>query len=287
MALRSRLLGPRQNGQPCAEAGVIDRLGKSIIGNVLRYYLLQLGIFALFAAFAPSSSSAGGRSLLAAYGLRFIIVVTAYHAFLIFMLLLFEDAFQKVPSGEKLEKVNLANVITLFRLTSMPTLLFLVLAARDYSIRFPLLGLVVLVFATDFFDGYVSRKAGEVTKVGKMMDSTSDYVLLIVLTIVFYYFSLVPPWFFLLVTARLGLQVVLVFILIFINKKIEPKTTFMGKAAVASIMVLYAVEVLRLIFGIGRIELVAVLEWATAAIVLVSMVDKVLAFTRELPKRSA
>jgi cardiolipin synthase (CMP-forming) len=266
---------------------VIDRLGKSIIGNVLGYYLLQLGIFALFAAFAPSSNSAGGTSLFATHGLQFIIVVTVYHAFLVAMLLLFKDAFQKVPSGERLEKVNLANIITLFRLTSMPTLLFLVLAARDYSIRFPLLGLVVLVFATDFFDGYISRKAGEVTKVGKMMDSTSDYVLLIVLTIVFYYFSLVPPWFFLLVTARLGLQVAFVFILIFINRKIEPKTTFMGKAAVASIMVLYAVEVLRLIFGIGRVEFVAVLEWATAAIVLVSMVDKVVAFTRELPRRSA
>jgi phosphatidylglycerophosphate synthase len=58
----------------------------------------------------------------------------------------------------------------------------------------------------------------------------------------------------------------------------------MGKAAVASIMVLYAVEVIRLIFGIGRIELVAVLEWMTAAIVLISMFDKVVAFLRELPR---
>ena len=85
-------------------------------------------------------------------------------------------------------------------------------------------------------------------------------------------------------TARLGLQVVLVFVLILVNKRIEPKTTFMGKAAVASIMVLYAVEVVRLIFGIGRIELVAGLEWMTAAIVLVSMADKVIAFVRELPR---
>jgi phosphatidylglycerophosphate synthase len=266
---------------------VIDRLEKSIIGTVLSYYLLQLGIFALFAVFAPLADSAAGASLLASSGIRFLFAATAYHALLLFMLLRFRQDFEKVPSGEKLVRVNLANKITLFRLTSMPTLLFLVLAAKDYRIRFPLLGLVVLVFATDFADGYVSRKAGEVTKVGKMMDSTSDYVLLIVLTIVFYYFSLVPPWFFLLVTARLGLQVVFVFILIFINRKIEPKTTFMGKAAVASIMVLYAVEVLRLIFGIGRIEFVAVLEWATAAVVIVSMVDKVMAFTRELPKRSA
>jgi phosphatidylglycerophosphate synthase len=263
---------------------VIDRLGKSIIGAVLAYYLLQLGIFAAFAFLAPPADGAATASLLAAHGPLFAAVATLYHALLLFMLLLFKQDFMKVPSGERLDRVNLANAVTLFRLTSMPTLLFLVLAARDYRIRFPLLGLVVLVFATDFVDGYISRKAGEVTKVGKMMDSTSDYVLLIVLTIVFYYFTLVPRWFFLLVTARLALQVAFVFILIFVNRKIEPKTTFMGKAAVASIMVLYAMEVLRLIFGVARIGFVVVLEWATAAIVLASMVDKVIAFARELPK---
>lgn len=263
---------------------MIDRLGKSIFGAILAYFLLQLGIFAAFASFALPSDPTLPRSFLGTQGPRFLIVATAYHALLLAMLFLFKQDFVKVPSGERLEKVNLANAVTLFRLTSMPTVLFLVLAAKDYRIRYPLLGLVVLVFATDFIDGYISRKAGEITKVGKMMDSASDYVLLIVLTIVFYYSSLVPQWFFLIVTARLGLQIILVFALILINRKIEPRTTFLGKAAVASIMVLYAAEVLAFISGIGRIALVQALEWATGAIVLVSMVDKVIAFVRELPK---
>ncbi len=175
----------------------------------------------------------------------------------------------------------------MFRLTSMPTILFLVLATKEYNIRLPLLCLVVVVFATDFVDGYISRKAGEVTKVGKMMDSASDYSLLIVLSVVFYYFDLVPPWFFLIVAARLALQIILVFVLIFVNKKVEPKTTFFGKAAIASIMVLYAIEVLRLIFNIGRLPLFVVLEYIVVAIVAISMVDKVLAFLRELPKRQS
>jgi phosphatidylglycerophosphate synthase len=263
---------------------LIDRLGKSIIGAILAYFLLQLGVFASFACFAlPSDPSLPG-SFLGAQGPGFIIVATAYHALLLVMLLVFKQDFVKVPSGERLQRVNLANAVTLFRLTSMPTVLFLVIAAKDYRIRYPLLGLVVLVFATDFIDGYISRKAGEITKVGKMMDSASDYVLLIVLSIVFYYSSLVPAWFFLIVTARLGLQVVLVFSLILINRKIEPKTTFLGKAAVASIMVLYAMEVLAFISGVGRIALMQALEWATGAIVLVSMVDKIVAFVRELPR---
>lgn len=263
---------------------VIDRLGKSILGAIAAYFLLQVAIFSSFALFAKPTSDIAAKNLFMSYGLRFFVATACYHALLLVLLFLFKQDFAKVPSGEKLDRVNLANRITLFRLTSMPTLLFLVLASKDFRIRLPLLGLVVLVFATDFADGYVSRTAGEVTRIGKMMDSVSDYVLLIVLTIVFYYFSLVPPWFFLLVTARLLLQVFFMALLFLINKKVEPKTTFMGKAAVASIMVLYAVEVLRLIFGIGRVVPVVVLEWAVAAIVLVSMVDKVLAFARELPR---
>jgi len=269
---------------PSSEDGVVDRLGKSIVGTVLGYFVLQSGIFVGFSLFATPSILGVPKSFIGLLGRTFFIVIVAYHAVLMATLLRFRPDFAKVPSGEKLDRVNLANRVTLFRLTSMPTVLFLVLAARDYSMRLPLLGLVVLVFSTDFIDGWISRTAGEVTKVGKMMDSASDYCLLLVLSIVFYYFSLVPIWFFILVTARLTLQMVLVSILIVIKKRIEPKTTFMGKAAVASIMVLYAAEVIRLIFGIGRIELVAVLECATAAIVLVSMVDKVIAFIRELPR---
>jgi cardiolipin synthase (CMP-forming) len=263
---------------------VIDRLGKSIIGSVLAFCAIQLAIFLSFAALAEPSATELPRGFLNRYGYAYGAVSLVYFSCLLGLLFLFKSSFMKIPSGERLERVNLANAVTMFRLTSMPTILFLVLAAKDYKIRLPLLGLVVLVFATDFLDGYISRRAGEVTKVGKMMDSASDYSLLIVLTVVFYYFKLVPRWFFILVTARLGLQIALVFILIFVNRKVEPKTTFLGKAAVASIMVLYAIEVIRLIFNVGQLPLFDVLEWTVAVIVAVSMVDKVIAFARELPR---
>jgi phosphatidylglycerophosphate synthase len=261
----------------------MDRLGKSILATMGIYLAVQFLIFAAFAAMAQPSDAGIPPGFVVRYSPLFLLVALPFLTLLTIMLFIFKHDFVKEPSGEKLQRVNLANVVTLFRVTSMPTLLILVLAAKEYRIRLPLLCLVVLVFATDFIDGYISRKAGEVTKVGKMLDSASDYALLIVLTIVFYYFKLVPSWFFLLVTARLGLQVAFVFILIFVNKKIEPKTTIMGKVAVAAIMVLYALEVIRLIFGMGRIQVISALEWATAAIVLLSMVDKVIAFARQLP----
>jgi len=262
----------------------MDRLGRSILATMGIYTALQCLVFAAFAAAAVPTDAGSSPVFHLHYGLIFILVAFPFNALLTLGLFVFKSDFVKEPSGQVLKRVNLANVITLFRVTSMPTLLVLILAAKDYRIRLPLLGLVVLVFATDFVDGYISRRAGEVTKVGKMLDSASDYALLIVLTIVFYYFKLVPSWFFILVTVRLGIQVAFVFILIFVNKRIEPRSTIMGKVAVASIMVLYALEVIRLVFSIGRIGFVSALEFATSAIVLLSIVDKVIAFTRELPK---
>jgi phosphatidylglycerophosphate synthase len=252
---------------------VSDRLSKSIFGVIGGYYLLQALIFLAFSLAARFFSEYVGP---------FFGVSTAFHLFLLGLLLMFKQDFVKEATGERLERVNLANRITLFRISTLPTLLFLVLAARDHSIRFPLLALVVVVFASDFADGYISRKAGEVTRVGRMMDSASDYSLLIVLTIVFHYFKLIPRWLFLLIVARLGIQVLLMGILIVVKRRIDPKTTFLGKAAVATIMVLYAIEVLRMITGLGDTKTKAVLELAAGAVVAVSVADKVVSFLRSL-----
>jgi phosphatidylglycerophosphate synthase len=250
-----------------------DRLVQSILSNVGGYLALQILIYLAFAL------SAG---FVAEYSLLFFGTSISFHLFLLCLLLVFKQDFTKETTGERLDRVNLANRITLFRVSTLPTLLFLVLAARDYRIRFPLLALVIVVFASDFVDGYISRRSGEVTKVGRMLDSASDYSLLIVLTIVFHYFSLIPRWLFVLVVARLGIQVLLMGILIVVKRRIDPKTTFLGKVAVATIMVLYAIEVLRLIFGIADPRFVSVLEWTVGAVVLVSVADKVVSFFRSL-----
>jgi cardiolipin synthase (CMP-forming) len=250
-----------------------DRLSRSIVATVSAYVLFQA---VLFLGFGLAAGFAGR------YGASFAAVSLAFHVVLVGMLLFFRRDFVKEATGERLERVNLANRITLLRVSTLPTLLFLVIAARDYRIRYPLLALVILVFATDFVDGYVSRKAGEVTKIGRMMDSASDYSLLVVLTIVFYYFKLIPVWLFLLVVARLGVQAVFMGILMAGSRKTGLKTTVLGKIAVAAIMVLYAAEVLRLLFAVSAPIAFGVLEWATGSVVAAGIADKIAFFVREL-----
>jgi len=76
-------------------------------------------------------------------------------------------------------------------------------------------------------------------------------------------------------------------VLIAIKRHIEPKTTYMGKVAVASIMVLYAIEVGRLVFGLPQSWPFTVAEWLAGAIVAASIVDKTIAFCREFRMATA
>lgn len=248
-------------------------LRRSIAKTVLLYFLCQCAVFCAFAV--PGK-------FFAAFWRQFLCTSAGFHIFLYFLLNYFKNDFRKEATGEKLSSINLANRITLIRVSTLPTLLYLVIAAKHYRIRYPLLVLVVFIFITDFLDGYVSRKANEVTKAGRMMDSASDYCLLIVLTLIFRYYRLIPIWFLVLVLARLGIQVLLMGILIVIKQKIEPKTTFMGKVAVASIMVVYSFEVLGLIAGELPLVLKTTIEWIVAALIVASIGDKIISFTSSL-----
>lgn len=255
-----------------------DRLTRSIILTVGGCLASQVALFLVFSL---------GRGFSAHYNALFFLLSVPFHAVLGLLLILFKGDFTLEASGVALERINLANRITLFRMTTLPTLLVLIMAAREYRIRIPLIALIVVVFISDFADGYVSRKHSQVTKVGRMMDSASDYSLLVVLSVVFYYFKLLPLWFFALVLGRLSIQAVFMGILIAVKRHIEPKTTLMGKAAVASIMVLYAIEVGRLVFSLPQGWIFTAAEVLAGAIVAGSVVDKIVAFLRELSSSPA
>ena len=70
-------------------------------------------------------------------GPSFLCASGGFHIFLYLLLILFSDDFRKEATGEKLASINLANRITLIRVSTLPTLLFLVIAAKNYHIRFP------------------------------------------------------------------------------------------------------------------------------------------------------
>ena len=189
-----------------------------------------------------------------------------------------------VPAEQApIPRVNLSNVLTISRLSAIPTAVFLILLTR----RAPLLPIVLpflaAVFVTDFFDGIVARRRGEITLVGSYLDSMSDYLIIIATSIVFYIFRLVPLWMFALVLARLVLFAAFMALATFMKGKANPVSTFLGKASVFAIMVLYVWEVVKYLGVpyIGHPVVVQIVEYAVAVLIGASFVDKAV-FLRRL-----
>jgi cardiolipin synthase len=214
----------------------------------------------------------------------FLAVAFAYNGLLTAILVLRRGDFRVEATGKVLARVNLPNTLTYARLSSLPTILFLVIQARDYPAILPvILPLICAVFATDFLDGIAARRRGEITFVGRYLDSASDYLTIIGVTIVLYVFGLLELWFFVLVLSRLVLFAIGMALLTLREGKADPLPTFLGKASIFSLMVLYAMEVARLfsVPWIGDDTVVRIVSYVVAGIVAVSIVDKAIFLGRK------
>ncbi len=243
-------------------------LTRSIILHGALFFLLQAGIMA---------------AMTSAYGMSwrrpafFLAISAAFHAFLTALLLVRKGDFRVEATGLLLPRVNLSNTLTYIRLSSLPTILFLVLQAADFPATLRvILPFICAVFATDFLDGMTARRRGEITFVGRYLDSASDYLTIIAVTIVLNYHGLLPLWFLLLVLVRLVLFAVGMAVLAVREGKADPRSTFVGKVSIFALMVLYAMEIARLfsVPWIGNETAVTIVLYMAAAIVIASMIDK-------------
>ncbi|TVV73468.1 CDP-diacylglycerol--glycerol-3-phosphate 3-phosphatidyltransferase [Sphingomonas solaris] len=72
--------------------------------------------------------------------------------------------------------LTLPNILTLSRIFAVPLLVFLLWHPSwfDYALAF---GLYVLIGLTDYFDGYVARAQGTVSKLGIFLDPIADKIM--------------------------------------------------------------------------------------------------------------
>jgi len=138
--------------------------------------------------------------------------------------------------------------------------------------------LLAAVFLTDAFDGLVARKKKQITKIGAMLDSISDYSLLAVISIVYYLHNIVPRWFFVLIFCRLFLQTLGMFVFILLKKPVSTTSTWGGKITIASTMTLYIIELVRLYLPKGIDPAFRVIEYICGALVFILYFEKALIF---------
>ncbi len=82
------------------------------------------------------------------------------------------------PVEETAVKIfNVPNILSLSRILSVPV--FILLMLEPSPIRALAAGVVFsLASATDWLDGYLARKWGQVTKIGKLLDPIADKILI-------------------------------------------------------------------------------------------------------------
>lgn len=123
------------------------------------------------------------------------------------------------------------NLITVARFLLVPVFVALV-ATHHYLWAFATL---VVLFSTDWVDGYVARRFNQISSVGKWLDPLADRLSLIIVAATFVVFGIAPAWFV--------WAIVIPDLLLFVNALVlfrgspELPVTHLGKIRTACLMV--------------------------------------------------
>ena len=96
------------------------------------------------------------------------------------------------PAGETSSLLTIPNLITLLRLLCLPLFLYLLFGLDN---RLAAGWLLAGLGATDWVDGYLARRLGQVSEFGKKFDPTVDRLLFIVAIIAIILDGAAPVWF--------------------------------------------------------------------------------------------
>ena len=212
----------------------------------------------------------------------FVLAALLYHALLLSILLALRPLFVLEADDSPLERVNASNALSLVRLSSLPAIVFLIISARDANMVPVILPYLVLVFLTDLLDGRLARSLNQITRIGRYLDSVSDYMLLTATLFVYLSYVLIPWWFFLLVIVRLGVVAAGNTLLYVAQGFVEPETSYLSKASIFSIMLLFAAKILSIPYGLLfrgpsplTLERLDTLQLMVAGVLIVSTFEKI------------
>jgi len=130
---------------------------------------------------------------------------------------------------------TLPNYISIFRLfLAIPIYFLLDNIQSDFSLRYYLLGLILIASLSDILDGLIARKSKKVSEFGKIIDPLADKVLVILIVTKLYLIGEIIHLYFFIIVAR---DVLIFFGGIWVTKKIGKvlPSNMIGKVTVSTI----------------------------------------------------
>ena len=97
--------------------------------------------------------------------------------------------------------MNTPNKLTLLRMIMVPFFMFFALGGGQVNAAIALL-IFILASITDYFDGKIARKSGQVTTFGKFMDPLADKLLTTAAFLVFMEKDFISPWVIIIILFR-------------------------------------------------------------------------------------
>ncbi|MCS5584103.1 MAG: CDP-diacylglycerol--glycerol-3-phosphate 3-phosphatidyltransferase [Pseudomonadales bacterium] len=182
--------------------------------------------------------------------------------------------------------MNLPNTLTLGRIFLIPLLVVVLLTNFEgrtiLGIRKELIGTIIFLLAacTDWLDGFVARRRGQVTELGQLMDPLADKLLITAAFVSLVALDLAPAWMVAIILGReLGVTVLRS---IAYSKGITIVASPLGKLkmvseVVAIVFLILGREYLQEFFVLGRIAL-----WVVLVTALVSALDYYRRFHQKL-----
>lgn len=142
--------------------------------------------------------------------------------------------------------LTLPNVLSLLRLGVLPVVFLDLMSGRLTRA----LVIAVIFGATDWLDGYVARRTGQVSRLGQILDPIADRALVVVVGVGFLLVEVVPTWAILTLFARDGLVVLVGGTMLAAGRR-PPPVTRTGKLATFLVMWSLAFFLLAAIVGGG------------------------------------
>ncbi|MEI8260075.1 MAG: CDP-alcohol phosphatidyltransferase family protein [Actinomycetes bacterium] len=128
--------------------------------------------------------------------------------------------------------VTIPNALSLLRLIGVPVFLWLVLVAHADVWAFALLA---VSGATDWLDGYLARRLGQVSRIGALLDPLADRLYIAATLLGLALRALIPWW---LVIALVAREIVLICLLPLLRRhgRVALPVTFVGKTGTFALL---------------------------------------------------
>jgi len=172
-------------------------------------------------------------------------------------------------------KLNIPTILTLSRIVLIPVFVFTVHVH-------PLFGALVFGIAslTDFLDGYLARRSGDITKFGIILDPIADKFLIISALVVLVDMARLPAWIAIIIIAReflvTGLRVVA------LSKDIVIAAELGGKIKTTTQIIAILCLILNTsIFGLDLYDIGIVFIWIALIVSIISGIQYTVLFAKK------